>query len=106
MSGTKEQEQQVKQIIRDVVSGPNSHAVFEQMSKDPWIYDPIVEEEGDRFIKAWDQYLVDKEYNTDEKNKDKREEIVNGLYLLQKRNLYELKHIKSSLNNVIKDPNA
>ena len=59
MSGTKEQEQQVKQIIRDVVSGPNSHAVFEQMSKDPWIYDPIVEE--DEPITAEEEIDVERE---------------------------------------------
>ena len=55
MSGTKEQEQKVKQIIRDVVTGPNSHVVFEQMSKDPWIYDPIVEEDEVMYYKLKDK---------------------------------------------------
>ena len=51
----KDNEQYVKTIIREVVSGPNSHAVFEQMSRDPWIYDPIVEEDDVMFYKLKDK---------------------------------------------------
>ena len=56
MSGTKiDSDQKVKQIIRDVVSGPNSHAVFEKMSRDPWLYDPIVDEDDVLFYKLKDK---------------------------------------------------
>ena len=57
MSGIDtDKEQQVKELIRDVVSGPNSHVVFEKMSKDPWIYDPIVSEDEVMYYKLKDKW--------------------------------------------------
>ena len=46
------------------------------------IYSPLVPETGDRFIDAWDQYLIDKETKSEKEMEEKRDEIMSGLYLL------------------------